>query len=436
MSTFRRQVRNLWTESQIKYSKIQYFPPFPRILAEKHRKRPLAQHSRGAAGALPRCSGAQHQTTAGGFPKTTHMKAIVFERCGTPAEVLQIRDLPLLQPGRNQVRVRMIASPINPSDLLYVRGNYGPAPSLPASPGFEGVGVIDAVGPGLFKTVRGLRAGRRVAVLNGNGGNWQESVIVPARQAVPIPDDIADDQAASFFVNPATVIAMVERVFGVRPGDWLLQTAAASALGKMVIRLGKHRGFRTINVVRRAEHADELRRLGADEVIVFSNPFDEGLHAERAEETSADWFESRFQEWTKNIRDSGVDSVTAIARGQGVPFALDAVGGETALGALYSLGQRGRLLVYGTLSGRPIPVDPRLLIAGQKRIEGFWLSEWVRAQGVWSMLKLFREICALIRAGVLITPVAASYNLDEIQTAVVEAEKPGRTGKILLKIGP
>ena len=114
---------------------------------------------------------------------------------------------------------------------------------MPAiSPGFEGVGVIDAVGPGLFKFVpHGLRPGRRVAV----PGRYQRQLAgkrgpVRARVAVPIPDDIPDDQAASFFVNPASVLAMVTRVLRVRRGDWLLQTAAASALGKMVIRLGKH----------------------------------------------------------------------------------------------------------------------------------------------------------------------------------------------------
>src|SRR5437868_4242939 len=98
------------------------------------------------------------------------MKAIVFERFGDPAEVLQLRDVARPEPGRGEVRVRMVASPINPSDLLVVRGQYGLQPALPATPGFEGVGVIDAAGPGLLRLLRGLKAGRRVAVLNGRGG--------------------------------------------------------------------------------------------------------------------------------------------------------------------------------------------------------------------------------------------------------------------------
>src|SRR5262245_19935124 len=111
------------------------------------------------------------------------MKAVVFDRFGDPAEVLQVREVALPEPGPGQVRVRMRASPVNPSDLLVVRGEYGRLPTLPATPGFEGVGVVVAAGPGLLCR---LRMGKRVAVLNGAGGNWQEAVVVPARQVVPV----------------------------------------------------------------------------------------------------------------------------------------------------------------------------------------------------------------------------------------------------------
>src|SRR6516164_4724754 len=136
------------------------------------------------------------------------MKAIRFTRFGEPTEVLELQEVPIPEAGPGQVRVRMIASPINPSDVLVVRGEYGRLPQLPATPGFEGVGVIDAAGPGLLRYLRRLRPGRRVAVLNGQGGNWQEYVVLPARQVVPVPDDVPDDQAATFFVNPASALVM------------------------------------------------------------------------------------------------------------------------------------------------------------------------------------------------------------------------------------
>jgi NADPH:quinone reductase-like Zn-dependent oxidoreductase len=331
------------------------------------------------------------------------MKAIIFDHFGEPADALQVREVPTPEPGRGQVRVRMLASPVNPADLLIVRGTYGYRPPLPATPGFEGVGVVEAAGPGLLRHLRRLVRGRRVVVLNRQPGTWQEYVVVHAAQLVPIADDLPDDQAAAFFVNPATVIAMVRRILAVPRGAWLLQTAAGSALGRMVIRLGKHDGFRTLNVVRRREQAEELLRAGADAVICTA---DESIE----------------------------DRVRAVTAGQGVPFALDAVGGATGSAVLRALGPRGRMLVYGTLSEEPLELSPRTLMAGQKRLEGFWLSEWVRAQSKLAMLGLFREISRLMRAGVLTSDVGAAFGLEQIGEAVRQASTPGRKGKVLLRI--
>jgi NADPH:quinone reductase-like Zn-dependent oxidoreductase len=328
------------------------------------------------------------------------MKAVVFDRFGPPAEVLQVRNGDCPEPGAGQVRVRMIASPINPSDLLVVRGEYGRLPSLPATPGFEGVGVVEAAGKGLLGR---LRAGKRVAVLNGQGGTWAERVIVSARQVVPIAPAVSDDQAASFFVNPASAIIMTEYVLKVPINAWLLQTAAGSALGRMVIRLGKHRGFRTISVVRRRDQAEELLRGGADAVICSSDGS----------------LETRVKE---------------ITGGAGVRFAIDAVGGATAAAVVRSLAPGGRLVLYGTLSGEPLTIDPRTLMVADGRVEGFWLSNWVGRQSTLTMLGLFRRINRLLGAKVLSSETAASFPLEEVRAAVKLAETPARSGKVLLRM--
>ncbi|HEY1861092.1 MAG TPA: zinc-dependent alcohol dehydrogenase family protein, partial [Gemmataceae bacterium] len=313
------------------------------------------------------------------------MKAVVFDRCGPPEEVLQVRDIPAPpEPGHGQVRVRMLASPINPSDLMYIRGEYGKRPALPASAGFEGVGIVEATGGGLL--ARRVR-GKRVAVLNSTGGNWQEQVVIPARQAVPVPPDLPDDQAAAFFVNPASALVMTQYVLRVRRGAWLLQTAAGSALGRMVIRLGKHYGFRTINVVRRREQAEELLRAGGDAAVCTA---DESL----------------------------VDRVRQLTGGEGVSYAIDPVGGATGTAVIQSLGKGGRLLLYGTLAGEPIQIDPRVLIVGQKRIEGFWLSDWAPRQRIFTMLSLFRTLGKFFRAGLVTSEFGATFPLDQVQAAV------------------
>jgi NADPH:quinone reductase-like Zn-dependent oxidoreductase len=328
------------------------------------------------------------------------MKAAVVERWGEPGEVLQVRDVPEPEPGPGEVRVRMLASPINPSDLVTVRGLYGRQPPTPATPGYEGVGVVEA-GRGLLAwRVRG----RRVAVLNARGGNWAEKVVIPARQAVPLPRDLSDEQAATFFVNPATALIMTRQVLRVPRGAWLLQTAAGGALGRMVIRLGKLYGFRTLNVVRRRQQAEEVLREGGDEAVATD------------EEDLAEW-------------------VKTITGGEGVRYALDAVGGQTGAAVLPTLGRGGRLLVYGSLSMQPLTLDPRALLFGQRKVEGFWLSEWVRDQGVLALLLLFRRLVGLIRRGVLATAIGATFPLAEVREACRAAEQPGRKGKVLLRIG-
>jgi NADPH2:quinone reductase len=330
------------------------------------------------------------------------MKALVFDQFGPPGDVLTVRDVPSRQPAPGQVRVRMKLAPINPSDMMVVRGQYGRLPKLPATPGFEGMGVIEAAGAGFLAKFRRLKPGRRVAVIHGDGGSWAEEAIVSARTVVPIPDDLPDDQAAAFFVNPATALAMVNKVLQVPRGSWLLQTAAGSALGRMIIRLGREQGFRTLNVIRRPEGVDELKRLGADAVVVAGGDA-----------------QARIRE---------------VTQGAMVPFALDCVGGAMGLEAVRALGAGGRLLLYGTLSGEPIPLHPRDLIGGAKRIDGFWLSDWVKEQHPLTMLGLFRQITTLLKSGVLATAIEATYTMDQIKDAAAHAERPGRTGKILLRL--
>jgi NADPH:quinone reductase-like Zn-dependent oxidoreductase len=329
------------------------------------------------------------------------MKALVFESFGEPAEVLQARDLPMPEPGPGEVRVRMIASPINPSDLMVVRGRYGVLPQLPATPGFEGVGIVDSVGPGLNPLGR-MANGKRVTVINSNGGNWAEFVVIPARQARPVPADIPDEQVASFFVNPATALAMVRHVLRVPRGAWLLQTAAGSELGRMIIRLGKHDGFKTLNVVRRPEARSELEDLGGDAVICSADgPIDQQVRRVVAED--------------------------------GVRFAIDPVGGATGSQAFQALGSGGRMLEYGSLSGEPLQIDSRPLISRDCRLAGFWLGHWMRSRSIPQVLALFRTIADLMRRNVLTTQVGEQYWLERIAEAVRAAEQPGRPGKVLLR---
>ncbi len=329
------------------------------------------------------------------------MKRVIFDRVGSPAEVLRLQDdVPAPEPGRGEVLVRMLASPINPSDLMYVAGKYGMKPRMPATPGFEGVGIVEASGGGVLGW---LRKGKRVSVIYDRTGTWGEYTLTKARQVVPVPDGISDDQAATFFVNPATAVIMIRQVLRVGRGEWLLQSAAGGELGKMVIRLGRKDGFRTLNVVRRREQVEELKKLGADEVIVESDgPIPE--------------------------------QVARIATG-GVRHAIDPVGGATGSAVIASLAPGGRCLLYGSLTDELVSIHPRHAIGNGITVEGFWLGAWARQSGVLTMLKLFRQVGALVSEGVLQSTFAATYPLEDIKKAVEHAAAPGKGGKVLLKIG-
>ncbi|MEV6609011.1 zinc-dependent alcohol dehydrogenase family protein [Kutzneria sp. NPDC051319] len=330
------------------------------------------------------------------------MKAVSFDRYGEPRDVLGVTDLPVPEPGPGQVRLRIRLSPVNPSDLLYVRGHYsGVEEHFPSGAGFESVSIVDKLGPG----VEGLTVGQRVFAHNPDGGNWAQYAVVPTLLVWPVPDDIPDEQAAGFMINPATAILMVRHVLAVPAGSWLLQTAAGSELGRMIIRLARHDGIRTLNVVRRPEAVGELKNLGADEVIVSTDgPIDEQVR--------------------KIVGEAGVD------------HALDPVAGPTGTEVFRSLSENGRMLLYGSLTGQGISVgaDPRLTLSGRRTLEVFWLGYWLPrlSQLGLTMAGLIEEMSTLIRAGVLENSPGERFGLEEVVAAVVEAEAVGRKGKVLI----
>jgi NADPH2:quinone reductase len=335
------------------------------------------------------------------------MKAIQFARHGEPKDVLEATDQPLPEPGEDQVRVRVLLSPVNPSDLLYVRGHYsGVTPSFPAPVGFEGVGVVDALGPG----VQNFTVGQRVFARNSRGGNWADYAVIPEAQAFPAPEGIPDEQVASFLINPASAVLMVRHVLRVPRGEWLLQSAANSELGRMIIRLAHRDDIRTVNVVRRKEAAAELEVLGADAVIVSTDaPIDE--------------------------------QVREIVGAEGVRYAIDPVAGQTGTEIFRSLHQDGRMLVYGSLTGEAIRVgeDPRFTLSGRRTLEVYWLGYWLPRlddsgfypRGAPATVQLIDEVTELMREGVLATSPGTKYPLDEIHAAVTETES-AHSGKVLL----
>ncbi len=326
------------------------------------------------------------------------MLSVRFDQFGKPTDVLHVEEQPKPTPGNGEVLVRMQARPIHPSDLLMVRGLYGSLPMLPSTPGGEGMGIIEAVGP----QVQSWQVGQRVIPFGGTSGTWQECLIAKANQMLPIPDTVSNEAAAQFIINLSTPWVMTTKVLNLEPGQWLLQTAAGSTVGRIVLQIAKLRGFKTINVVRRRAQVEELKALGADEVICTA---DEDLVA-------------RVMEITENT---------------GVPAAIDSVGGQVGAGVARSLGRHGVMLSYGCLSEEPIPLDVRQLIfRGCTTVQGFWLIDWFRSTPIEKQQAVSAELLELMAAGKIEPSVEAKYPLKDVLKAVQHAERSGRQGKVLL----
>lgn len=333
------------------------------------------------------------------------MRVIRFAQFGEPADVLKVCEVEEPVANAGEVLVQMQASPINPSDLLNVRGGYSTRPTLPATPGFEGVGIVESSGGGL----RGaLFKGKRVIVLNRQTGNWAEKVAVSSQFVIPVSSKLSLEEAATFFVNPATAYILVKQLLRVQKKQWLLQTAAASSVGKMIIRLGNYYGFPTLNIVRRHEQADQLKQMGARHVIVYNAEHD-----------------------NERIL---IDQVRKTIGSAPVQYAIDPVGGKTASSMIKILGERARLILYGSLENAPLEFLSRELIRTGASIEGFWLARQMEAMSLPAKMKLISTLTRLIRNGVLSTEIGAMYPLDQITPAVTEAEKRGRSGKVLLTL--
>jgi NADPH:quinone reductase-like Zn-dependent oxidoreductase len=324
------------------------------------------------------------------------MQSVRFYEFGNPVEVLRVEDVPQPELGTNQVLVRLRARSINPSDLATVRGLYGSLPKLPATPGLEGMGEVAAVGD----EVKNLRSGQRVIPL-GVQGTWQEYILAAPAQLISVPDGVSDQTAAQFVVNPLTAWIMTIEELALKSGEWLLQTAAGSTLGRVVLQIARLRGFKTINVVRRREQVEELKALGADEVICTT---DENLN----------------------------ERVKEITGKAGLTKAIDAVGGKTAAAVFQSLGRGGVMLVYGLLSMEPMSIDGGRMIFTTTTIRGFWLSQWLGAAPPERQQAVTGEMLRSMAANEIVPPVEAEYPLAEVLAAVAHAERPGRSGKVLL----
>ncbi|WP_271411456.1 zinc-dependent alcohol dehydrogenase family protein [Pseudomonas sp. Q1-7] len=322
------------------------------------------------------------------------LKAEYQTRGPVPQDVIEAVEFELPPVAAGQALVKVLAAPINPSDVLTLTGEYGMLPPLPAIGGNEGVGEVLEVAA----DVSALKPGQTVLLPVGCG-TWRTHLIADAKQLIPLPS--ADpQQLAMLTVNPPTAYLMLRDFVDLQPGDWVIQNAANSGVGSYLIQLAKIRGLKTLNVVRRDSAVAAVRAEGGD-VVLVDGP-----------------------DLPKRVREA--------TGGAPVKLGIDAVGGASTDHLAASLADGGVLVNYGRMSGEPCQVNPGSFVFRDVTLKGFWLARWFRQATPQQQMQLFGELIQLIAGGKLKARIAATYDISRIKEAVAAAASGERDGKIVL----
>jgi len=325
------------------------------------------------------------------------MRAVELRSYEGGDDALAVAERPVPRPGAGRVLVRVAAAPVNPSDLAFLRGAYGIRKRLPVVPGFEGSGEVVAAGGGL----RALYLlGRRVACAApaDGDGTWAEYLLAEAAQCIPLRRDTDIEQASMMIVNPFTAWALLGMAKELG-AEAVVQTAAASALGRMIQRLAAARALPVVNVVRRPGQVALLEAEGARHVL----------------DSSAADFDERLRELCRRLRAS---------------VAFDAVAGELTGRVLSAMPAGATALVYGALSMQPCALDPRSLIFERKSARGFWLVDWLRGAGTLKTFLAAREVERLLKDA-LRSEVRERLPLEEAVEGVRRYAREMTGGKIV-----
>ncbi len=341
----------------------------------------------------------------------TTMKALLLKHDGYSAEpsdasladmgsYVELSEIGVPEPGPSQVLVKVRTAAINPSDVMFVKGLYGQPRHKGQPAGFEGVGEVVAAGS---DAAAQKLVGARVAFPTGlsNWGSWAEYAVAEAAACIPLIDGVNDIDGAAMIVNPLTALAMLGIVKEEGEKAFVL-TAAASQLCKLIMGVAAEEGYRPIAIVRRDDQTPLLEKAGAAHVLNASAPdFDVAMKAVMKKEQPR--------------------------------ILLDAVTGPLAGRIFNAMPKRARWIVYGRLDTETTPIpEPGQLIFMHKRIEGFWLTNWLRGAAPESRVAVVMEAQKRFADGRWSTDVTAVVPLKEA-IARVPGELAKPNGKVFLE---
>jgi NADPH:quinone reductase-like Zn-dependent oxidoreductase len=326
------------------------------------------------------------------------MKTVVLKDYDGSPQSLVAAELPVPCLRSGQVLIKLAATSIGPADLMFLKGQYGITKPLPVVPGFEGSGAVIASGG---QPMARWLVGKRVACLapEDGHGTCAEYMVTSTDICIPLFKHISFEQGAYLTISPMTACALVE-IARTRDNLAFVQTAAASALGVMIARLAIRFQLTGIHIVRRPEQVQKLKSLGCEHV-----------------------FDSNDASFQKRLTKTYSEFKGSIA--------FDAVGGELTRRVASAMPPGSRIVVYGALADEPCQIDSKDFFFGDKKLEGFWLSRWIKRKGLLQKLLLAYQVQKLL-SNDLQTRVQARFPLEDILRAIDLYEKQRTEGKVLL----
>lgn len=326
------------------------------------------------------------------------MKALIQTDYGDPAKVLQLRDVPDVEAGAGEVLIAMETAVVHAADAATVLGGDGFRKKLPRTPGYEGVGRVLSVGHGVTNIVPGARVFAPIGV-----GTFREQIVVPAEGLKAAPEGDAV-QLAVLSTTPNTALLMLQDFAKLEPEDWVVQNAANSPVGRMIIQVAKEMKLRVVNVVKSTPVIGELKEIGAGAVLLD----------------------------TDDLR----DRVAAVTQGAPIKLALDAVGGAATARLAGLLAEEGTLINYGSLSGEPCHMPSELLATRGLRLCGINPARQLARHTPEECKAIDDRIAEMLAGGRLHARIAATYGLDQAIEAIRHAVKAGdkRFGKVVIRI--
>lgn len=311
------------------------------------------------------------------------------------------KKVPTLKKG--QVLVKILASPVNPSDLVYLLGKYGLPPSDGAYVGFEACGIVIDANAGLYgKWLKGKRVA--LSAQPGIDGVWAKYAITKANFCLPVKKSISNVQASTLIVNPCTSVCLVDRAIECH-AKTVVVNAAASQVGKGVISYAKIKGIKTIATVRSKENVERLKAVGADHVLLTT--------------------ESNYQVELK-----------ALCHNLKATVLLDSVAAEDTPNTLKAMPNNAKAIVYGRLTETFDPVGGLFSVSDvifrNIQIEGFWLAKYIRDASPLQVLLLSRKVQKLFEQGIFHTDIYDTVDFENFPKALDHYAKNKSDGKVVL----